>query len=768
MEHRATRQSIDPWLVLDAIDVGIVVHNAAGDIVFANGSAATLLGLSRETLLRESSHGPWDIVNADGGKVMPEEQPAMIAARTREPVHGCLLGVARPTGDRVWLLVTALPQGEGDAFRVVVSFTDATKERARFEGVQSAHAASERRYEAVLRAMSEGLVIHDPTGAIRFSNRGAERILGLTHEQLVGIEAIDPRWRLMRPDGSPLPPEEIPSEITGKTGRAARNVLLGVERGGGERAWLSVSSDCIAGEGDPTQGVVATFTDITALREAQLAEHEVSAKLRGVVGAMPGIIFQYELGDDGSERFPFMDGMVDEFIGVPAATIMADPAESWRHMHPDDRPAFVAAMARSREALSDFDHTARVVGQDRTRFVRIRSTPERDAAVTRWTGVMLDVTEEQNLAEGLRRAQRREAMGDLAAGLAHNFNNMLAVILPNVEAAREAAPSVEALLADASTATVRAAELVKQILYIARGTARSARADVDLVQAVREVVSLCRRTFDRAIRFELDLAPETALTLASPSHVDQVILNLLLNARDALVDRPEPTISIRITEVGEPLGDAPRHFQLVVRDNGAGMDDATLSRLGEPFFTTKAPGRGTGLGLATIFGTMRDLGGTIDVASRPGAGTTFTLRYPARVGRAPVMRAPSPTSAIQPRRVLVVDDEDLVRRTIRRMLESRGHTAIEATSGDEALRIAHEDPTLEAILLDLSMPGLSGRETLRRFTEAASVEARRPVIVLTGDTSDRSGLETAAAILEKPVDHVALVETLQRVTRARD
>ncbi|MFO0669771.1 MAG: PAS domain S-box protein [Polyangiaceae bacterium] len=754
---------IDPWLVLDAIDVGVVVHDATGKILLANSAAASLLGVSREALLAGSSHGPWDIVNADGEKVTPDDQPAMIAARTRAPVHGALLGVGRPTGDRIWLLVTALPRGEADDFRVVVSFTDATKEHTRFENVQSAHAASERRYEAVLRAMSEGLVIHDASGAIRFSNRGAERILGLTHEQLRGVEAIDPRWRLVRSDGTPLPADEIPSEITTKTGRAA-HALLGVERGTGERAWLSVSSDCIAREGDASHGVVATFTDITALREAQLAEQQMADKLRAVVRATPGIIFQYERSDDGSERFTFIDGTVQEFIGVSAADVTADASQTWRYMHADDRPTFVAAMQRSRETLAPFDQTVRVVGADRVRFVRIRSNPERLGSVTRWTGVMLDVTEEHNLAEGLRRAQRREAMGDLAAGLAHNVTNMLAVILPNVEAAREAAPSVEAMLADASTATVRAAELVKQILYIARGTARSSRADVDLVQAVHDVVGLCRRTFDRAIRIVLDLTPDAAFTLASPSHVDQVILNLLLNARDALVDRPDPTIELRLTEVDAPLADAPRHYRLVVKDNGAGMDEATLSRLGEPFFTTKAPGRGTGLGLATIYGTMRDIGGTIDVMSELGRGTTFTLSYPAQVAASPRRQHVATESPIQKLRVLVVDDEELVRRTIRRMLEGRGHVVVEAAGGDEALALVPSDPTLDAVVLDLSMPGLSGRETLRRLTADGSPAPAPPVVVLTGDTSERGGLENAAALLEKPVNLASLLATLQRVT----
>ncbi|MFO0734630.1 MAG: PAS domain S-box protein [Labilithrix sp.] len=752
---------LDPWSMLDHVAVGVVVHERAGQVVYVNQAACTLLGDERDRLLMRGAREGWSITAEDGSTLSPEQVPATRALHTGEPVRDQLLAAARPDGSRVWLLVTAIPVGEGEDRHVVVTFTDATVEHARLEREQTAHLQSELRHDAVLRAMSEGVAIHDATGKIIFTNPGAERILGLTQAQLLGREAVDPRWRLVCEDGEPLPLDEIPSEIATKTGRNTTRTL-GVERGDGSRAWLSVSADCVAGEGDPSQGVVATFTNITELREAKVEAQNLAERLRSVTEAAPGVIYQYVVTDDGDAHFAFAAGRTKEVFGYTELELQTDYARAWAHVHPADQRRILLEIARSRATLSAFDLEARSNDGPDRRWIRFRSLPTRIPGGTRWTGFALDVTEERKLSDALRTGQRREAMGDLAAGIAHNFNNVLAVILPNIAAAREVAPAAEPYLADAAIATQRAVDLVKQILYIARGATPTEMDAVDLVVVIEEVVELCRRTFDRAIRLETRFGPRRAFTHGSPAHLQQVILNLCLNARDALGQADSPAITIALETIDEPLGTASSFHRVTVRDNGSGMSEETRKRLGELFFTTKGPGQGTGLGLATVFGTMREVNGSIEVESALGTGTTFDLGFPAVAGPSPgTVRPAAMKVSSREREILIVDDEPLVRRALGRTLRRVGHRVREVGSGREAIDVVSRPHTLDLVLLDLSMPEMSGAETLRWLREK---EPTLPIIVLTGDATPREGLEMADAMLEKPVALPLLLEMFERLS----
>lgn len=752
---------IDPRSLLDDVAIGVVVHECGGRIVYANRSACALLGIELGSLVTRNAHEGWAISDEDGSPLPTDEVPAMRALRTGEPVRDQLLHVSRPDGSRVWLLVTAIPSGEGEDRRAVVTFTDATRHHARLERVETEHLQSELRHDAVLRAMREGIAIHDGTGKIIFTNPGAERILGLTQEQLLGRAAVDPRWRLVRENGEPLPPDEIPSEVTTRTGRS-NSQTLGVERGDGSRAWLSVSADCVAGEGDTSKGIVATFTNITELREAQLEAQRLAERLRSVTEATPGVIFQYVVRDDGSAYFAFAAGQTKELFGLTELELQSDHEGAWSLVHTADQKLVRGEFARSREDLSAVNIEVRSSAGPPWRWARFHASPVRIPGGTQWTGFVVDVTEERNLSDALRTSQRRELMGDLAAGIAHNFNNVLAVILPNIAAAREVASSAEPFLVDAASATQRAVDLVKQILYIARGATPTEMDTVNLVTVIEEVVALCRRTFDRAIRLETSFGPRQAFTRGSPAHVQQVILNLCLNARDALAQTASPTISIALETIEQPLGGASSLHRVTVRDNGCGMTESTRKRLGELFFTTKGPGSGTGLGLATVFGTMREVNGSVDVDSAVDVGTTFDLRFPAVAGPSGgTVRPPSPKQATHAREILLVDDEPLVRRAIGRTLRREGHRVHEVSSGREAIAFVEKPHQLEVVLLDLSMPEMSGVETLRWLKAHTPA---LPVVVLTGDATPREGLEIADAVLQKPVIPAVLRETLERLS----
>lgn len=441
-----------------------------------------------------------------------------------------------------------------------------------------------------------GISVHDEAGALAWSN-------GAAASALAALDA--------------LPADDRPAA------RALRGEVHGVLhlRVAGARTvarWTTKASN-------GARVIVTTYLPAPEPdpSEARRAAEESHARLERITQAVPGVVFQYVLGEDGADAFPFLAGEVQRFLGAEAEDVARDANLVWSRIDPEDLPTVKAHVATSRSSLSLFDHLFRLRGSDRTRWVRVQAAPEVVPEGTRWTGLVLDVTEARELAEALRTAQRREAMGDLAAGLAHNLNNMLAIVLPNVEGARECPEDAPALLADAAVATKRAADLVKQLLYIARGDARRATSEVDLARVVEDVVGLCHRTFDRSVRIVLTRPEGPAIARGSPAHVEQVVLNLVLNARDALEGMPDPTISVTLSRSeGES-------YTLEVKDNGAGMPTHVLHRIGDPFFTTKAPGRGTGLGIATVLQTLRDVGGSLDVRSEPGRGATFTVTLPA-------------------------------------------------------------------------------------------------------------------------------------------
>jgi len=608
--------------------------------------------------------------------------------------------------------------------------------------------------------MSEGIVLHHVDGSIRAANAAAERVLGLTVEQMSGRAATDPRWQLIRPDGLPLGPDDIPSEIARKTGKPVSDRILGVHRPTGELAWLNVRAGPLREAGDPTlRGVIATFTDVTREREAQLALERSQAQSQRVLDAVPGAVFQYLQPPIGPGRLAYFAGRSRELLGrdteptrVPSDDLLALLTPEARAALPGQIAAAVAARGVFDQELA-YNHPTRGLC-----WVRVRGVPEDTAEGMLYTGVLLDITEARRLAEALHRAERRDSMAQMAAGVAHNFNNMLAAILPNLELARrDATPGQQALLADAERAAQSAADLVRRMLTLGRRDP-SAGDVTDLAAVVREVLHLCRGTFDRGITIEERIELPVAPVRAPQPDLEQVVLNLCFNARDAMEGIEHRRLTLTLAPEGEGS------VRLLVTDTGRGMSEATLRRIGEPFFSTKPPGRGTGLGLASAFHAVHEAGGSWRVASTPGAGTSFTIVLPLTAAAAAPRRRPTPAGSVMVRgTVLLVDDEEIVRRAVSRMLQPAGYRVLAAAGAEEALGWAQgaEAAAIDAVLLDLSMPGTSGQQLLpqlRRLLPAA------PVLVLSGHVADPAQLTEAAEVLQKPI---VARELVAAITRAR-
>jgi PAS domain S-box-containing protein len=427
---------------------------------------------------------------------------------------------------------------------------------------------------------------------------------------------------------------------------------------------------------------------------------------------------------------------------------------------PDERPHLESMRERVGESIRAIP--ARRLRKDGVALdVQVSTAPLRDASgtVTGVIGMITDVTEQRKLEAQLRMAQKMEAVGLLAGGVAHDFNNLLTAIKGFTSLLQMTVVADEQsaeFLGEISKAADRAATLTAQLLAFSRRQLLRPEA-LDLNARVRGIERMLRLLVRDEGELLLELDPSLAQVLADPGQVEQVIVNLAVNARDAIHGRAGGRVVIATSNVvlrdefarwGVEAAPGP-YVRLEVRDNGIGIDRATQARIFDPFFTTKEAGHGTGLGLATVFGIVKQSGGYVWVNSAPEQGAIFSVYLPAaRVG----LRA-TPASVPLANRgnelVLLVEDESSVRRVARRALELHGFRVLEASDGAEALALA-ETEKVDLLLTDVMMPGVPGPALVASLRER---HPRLPALYMSGHTDDvvRSGLlDPATPFLAKP------------------
>ena len=437
-------------------------------------------------------------------------------------------------------------------------------------------------------------------------------------------------------------------------------------------------------------------------------------------------------------------------------------------VHPDDRREVQQATEAAAESGSVTTFTYRTIwpgGAIRVitttaRFVFENSRPVRGA------GVALDVTDRQHLEEQLRHAQKMEAVGQLAGGVAHDFNNLLTIILGNTEilaADRAATPELE----EVRRAAMRAAELTRQLLAFSRKQTLALKpTDVGIV--VDELVPMLHRLIGEDIEVRSIRRESTLVALVDRSQFEQAIINVAVNARDAMPAGGVLAIDVgtRVIEAAEiaihDMGLRPGpHVAITMSDTGEGMTPDVLAHAFEPFFTTKEVGRGTGLGLSSVYGTVKQCGGHVTAASEPGVGTTLTIYLPL-VERAPHESArgcSAATAPVRPKTILVVEDDPGVCALATRVLSSAGYQVLSAASGDDALREARSYPgVIDLIVSDVVMPGMPVDDMI------AALHASRPgvpVLMTSGYPDDdlvRRRIATSTMeLLQKPYDSAELL-----------
>jgi two-component system, cell cycle sensor histidine kinase and response regulator CckA len=481
-------------------------------------------------------------------------------------------------------------------------------------------------------------------------------------------------------------------------------------------------------------------------------------------------------------QFLFVSEYAEPLFGYSIAE-WTSRSSFWQELiHPEDRQrVFEDCLVDPADTVQhDLEHRA-LAADGRVVWVRnnIRVVSDSHGQPWRLQGVMMEITEHKRMEEQLRGAQRMEAIGRLAGGVAHDFNNMLAVIngYSDLLLSRGDLPGEARIQIDEiQRAGERAADLTRQLLTFSRRQVLTLRV-LDLNEVVANTSSMLRRLIGEDIDLQFESDPALRKLKGDRAQIEQVLVNLVVNARDAMPQGGTLVVETQNVDLDHNSCLGPFFIQpgpyvtLSVRDTGCGMDEETQSHIFEPFFTTKPVGKGTGLGLSTVYGSVKQNGGYICVRSCPGEGTTFTIYLPCCEDVRPVRTTPTLPSPARAgtETVLLVEDEELVRGLAKSALQKSGYTVLEATDGGQALSLIHSVPGIDLLLTDVVMPGLNGRALAQRFL-ALQPDAKvlfmsgypRHVIVESG------GLEAGTDLIEKPFSIATLAKRVRAALDGTD
>ena len=507
--------------------------------------------------------------------------------------------------------------------------------------------------------------------------------------------------------------------------------------------------------------------------ERDRAKAELSAvesRYRTLVERLPAITYVAELGSHG--RWHYVSPQIESMLGFSSAKWLSDSSIWIDRIHVEDRESVLAVEEHFQRNRDLFQAEYRMFARDgRVLWFRDEAVmlPNADDQPVLMQGVMYDITERKRLEDQLRHSQKMEAVGLLAGGVAHDFNNLLMLIQAHNERLRAGlAPGVAAQKESLGIehAVTRAAGLTSRLLAFSRKQVLQPRV-MDLNEVLTEVTKMLDRLIGKSIAMRVVPAPQLWPVKADPGQVEQLILNLAVNARDAMPQGGHLLIETRNAEISSShprLRDGlrpGRYTVLVVSDTGVGMDRETQAHMFEPFFTTKEPGKGTGLGLAIVYGVVKQIGGWTHVDTEPGQGTTFEIYLP----RAEESKAPAPVAKILDlttvpkgtETILLVEDEG-IRELAGDFLQGQGYMVLTAMDGNEALRIAegHED-LIHLLVTDIVMPNVAGNELAQRLR---GVRPQIKVLFMSGYPDHPAltggGVGAQTTVLQKPFSLDAL------------
>jgi PAS domain S-box-containing protein len=771
----SARATLRQAAVIDQAYDAILVWDWNGPITFWNRGAERLYGIPRSDALGQASSSLLSTLTPGG-------VATFLDSLEREGTwEGELLHTARD-GTRITVDSRMVLVREAGRAYVIETNRDITRRRSAEAALQEAHESlearvrertaeltqsneslrsSEDRYRLLVEGVNDyAIFMLDPAGTVQTWNSGAENLKGFNASEIVG-----------KSFSSFFTPEDVAAGIPAQElARAAVAGKVEVEgwriRPDGSRFWITGTLIALYDSNHTLKGFTKIARDLTERRRNdELLRSVLNHTVHGIVGIdEKGIVTLFNrAAEDIFHR------AAPEMIGANVKMLMPEPYQS-------EHDGYISNFLRTGEA--------KVIGRPR-RVLGLRkdaSTFPIDLTVTEFllegrrhfVGIVEDISEKQKLEAQFHQAQKLEAVGQLAGGVAHDFNNLLTIIsgygemiLSDLPAGHELRSCVEPIL----EAGARAAALTSQLLAFSRRTVLEPKL-LDLNVVVCDMEGMLQRLLGEDIVLSASLDPKIGFVKVDPGQLGQILMNLAVNARDAMPRGGLLTIETRAVELDGPPRNTHaecqpgRHVMLVLTDSGTGISPDVKAHIFEPFFTTKGVGKGTGLGLAVVLGIVRQSGGSIEVYSQPGAGTTFEICFPA--ADQPATASSKTEPAIDPRgaeTVLLVEDDEAVRRFALRSLQSHGYRILQAGDARQAMDVANQHQgRIDLLATDLVMPLMSGREL------AQTLQPKFPgmkVLYLSGYTDDamvRHGiLHFDVNFLQKPFTPSSLANKVRQV-----
>jgi PAS domain S-box-containing protein len=743
---------------LQATSDGILVRDLGGKPLLYNRSFREIFGKRPTRLSRQDLEDPHFALLEEYAD--PDEAREQFRAMIEEPGQS-RVDLLRLKDGRLIERRVRPERVRGEVVGRVSTFRDVTEQRR----LEAALRERTTFLWSVIDASPTNIFIRDLEGRYQLVNRTLAELYGLSVGDFIGRSAIEIADRIGVPHAESTAYVELDRWVI-ETGQV-RITEGPFTRLGHETLWFETIKVPLREDGRII-GVLGVATERTEQRRMLAAQQASEERYRGLVENAPVGIFSINLEGEITEINP----QALRIFGAPSAEAVR--ALNLRRQHPQVLAAFrddVAQVLRTGQPLYD-ETPLQTIWEERHGTMRYHLAPMRDGEgqITGVQAIIEDVSEYRQLQEQLRQVSKLQAIGQLAGGVAHNFNNLLTVINGYAEMALAGlAPDdpLQSDLAQIYQAGRQAADLTRQLLTFSRRQTVEVTV-FDLNAALKGLSGMLASLLGETIALHYELAPQELVIRADRAQVEQMALNLGINGRDAMPGGG--TLTIRTRAVTLNGSTTPHYLQatlgphavLEISDTGEGMSPAVQERLFEPFFTTKPVDRGTGLGLATLYGAMQQLGGALDVESAPGQGATFRLYLPLAVDaepQSPVGQAQLPRGR---ERVLVVEDRREVREATTSMLQRLGYQVTSADGPTEAMRLCHSQlEPFDLILIDVMMPTMSGAELAQALP---GMGWQAPVLLMSGSADDAlaaRGVRSDLPLIPKPFT----IEQLARAVR---